>query len=277
MSGIGIEPERLSATERTAWLDVYAAADRSSVMEFGLRSALLPGAGVVANHAVDWPFFNRSLGFGLDHADPAAAVPAVVSWLNAHGARSWQLQLPPWLASDAVRSAVAASGLIPAGFGPARLFRPAVPVSGGNDVSPLRILSVGAGENESFGRIADGGIGWPMSAFRWIGALVARPRWHGYLAMLDGRPAGCAAMFVDDGLAWLTFAGTLPDSRRRGVQRALLRRRLADGLALGVRGFVAAAMTPAPGTDHTSFDNLLATGFRLSYVDEAHAPSPPGS
>lgn len=60
-----------------------------------------------------------------------------------------------------------------------------------------------------------------------------------YIASVDGVPAAAAALDIRDGIGHLTAGATLPQFRRRGCQKALIERRLADAqeegcdLALG--------------------------------------------
>jgi ribosomal protein S18 acetylase RimI-like enzyme len=82
-----------------------------------------------------------------------------------------------------------------------------------------------------------------------------------YCAWIDGQLVGTATLRLDDGLAQLCGAATLPAWRRRGVQTALLRRRLADAAAAGCD---LALMTTSPGTK--SQENGLRQGFALLYV-----------
>jgi hypothetical protein len=82
-----------------------------------------------------------------------------------------------------------------------------------------------------------------------------------YLARLDGEPAGAASLFVHRDVAFLAGATTLPTFRRRGVQNALLARRLADA---AVAGCSIACMTTAPGT--RSQKNAQRNGFSLLYA-----------
>ncbi len=56
--------------------------------------------------------------------------------------------------------------------------------------------------------------------------------WRRYVAYLDGQPAGEAMLAWFDDVAYLAEAATSPAHRRRGVQRALIARRLADARAL---------------------------------------------
>lgn len=84
-----------------------------------------------------------------------------------------------------------------------------------------------------------------------------------YLAWIDGQPIGEAALRIDpeSSLAYLAGAGTLPPFRGRGVQKALLQRRLADARAAGCD---LAVVTTAPGT--RSQDNVMRRGFEVLYA-----------
>ena len=68
-------------------------------------------------------------------------------------------------------------------------------------------------------------------------------------------------MRIDGDLAQLAGAGTLPHARGRGVQKALLQRRLADARRAGC---TLAVVTTAPGT--RSQDNVMRRGFQLLYT-----------
>ncbi|MHC5064918.1 MAG: GNAT family N-acetyltransferase [Planctomycetota bacterium] len=76
----------------------------------------------------------------------------------------------------------------------------------------------------------------------------------------DARPAGGGSIRLHEGLAQLCGAATVPEFRRRGVQTALLCRRLADAERAGCDLAVVATM---PGSK--SHENLQRRGFELLY------------
>ena len=82
-----------------------------------------------------------------------------------------------------------------------------------------------------------------------------------YVARIGQDLAGVASFRIDDGVAQLCGAATLPAFRRRGVQAALLRRRLADGFNAGCD---LAVITTQPGS--TSQQNGHRQGFALLYT-----------
>lgn len=96
---------------------------------------------------------------------------------------------------------------------------------------------------------------------RVIGDFAAADGVHLLLARRDGAPAGAAALRVVGGIAQLCGAATLPVHRRRGVQTALLRHRLAFAAA---RGAELCVTTTQPGSK--SMQNGLRNGFALLYA-----------
>src|SRR5690606_30060830 len=84
-----------------------------------------------------------------------------------------------------------------------------------------RVLNRGWGDPE------DGALG------RVFAEAIGKPGWIHYLALVDGQPGAAAALFIEDKVADCFVAGTAPEARRRGAQRALIERRLLDGLARG--------------------------------------------
>lgn len=82
-----------------------------------------------------------------------------------------------------------------------------------------------------------------------------------YIARRGGVAAGGASVFIGDGVAHLAGAATLPAHRRRGVQTALLNRRLHDAHH---RGCELAVITTQPGSK--SQENAQRRGFELLYT-----------
>src|SRR5688572_7081782 len=91
--------------------------------------------------------------------------------------------------------------------------------------------------------------------------FAAVPGFIRYLARIDGEPAGEATLRTDDRLAQLAGSGTVPRFRGRGVQKALVQRRLRDARDAGCD---LAVVTTAPGT--RSQDNVMRRGFILLYT-----------
>jgi GNAT superfamily N-acetyltransferase len=87
------------------------------------------------------------------------------------------------------------------------------------------------------------------------------PGFRRSLARIDHRPVGIGSLRIDGDLAQVSGAGTLVDARGRGVQKALLHRRLTDARAAGAN---LAVVTTSPGT--RSQQNVMRRGFILLYT-----------
>ena len=91
-------------------------------------------------------------------------------------------------------------------------------------------------------------------------AAHAIPGATDYLAEVDGDVAGCGSLVRESGLGWLGGAVTIAAYRQRGVQGALVRRRMAAAAASGCDLAVATAMPSG-----ASARNLARLGFTLAY------------
>lgn len=96
---------------------------------------------------------------------------------------------------------------------------------------------------------------------RVFGDTIAAPGFERYLARRGGAIAGGASLRIDDGVAQLSGAATLPEHRRVGVQTALLRHRLTEAAR---RGCDVAVVTTQPGSK--SQENVQKAGFALLYA-----------
>jgi len=96
------------------------------------------------------------------------------------------------------------------------------------------------------------------------------PGFRAYLARVGGVAAGGGGLRIDEGIAQLCGASTLPAFRRRGIQTALLRRRLRDGRRAGCDLGI---MTARPGSK--SHFNAQRQGFVLLYSRAVLVKTPP--
>jgi GNAT superfamily N-acetyltransferase len=96
---------------------------------------------------------------------------------------------------------------------------------------------------------------------RVFGDTIVAPSFERYLARRGGALAGGASLRLQDGVAQLNGAATLPEHRRRGVQTALLRHRLSEAAR---RGCDIAVVTTLPGSK--SQENVQKAGFALLYT-----------
>jgi ribosomal protein S18 acetylase RimI-like enzyme len=96
---------------------------------------------------------------------------------------------------------------------------------------------------------------------RVFGDTVAANGFVRFLARRGGAVAGGASFRVQDGVAQLSGAATLPQHRRHGIQSALLRHRLLEATR---QGCDIAVVTTQPGSK--SQENAQKSGFVLLYA-----------
>lgn len=84
---------------------------------------------------------------------------------------------------------------------------------------------------------------------------------HCFLAELDGQPIGAGLLVIQNGVALLGGASTIPTARKQGAQAALLRARLAHAATLSAE---LAMLVAAPGS--ASQRNAERQGFRPAYT-----------
>jgi GNAT superfamily N-acetyltransferase len=101
-------------------------------------------------------------------------------------------------------------------------------------------------------------------AFQWSEDTL--PGCRRYLAEIAEVPVGMASFPVFDGVGFFGTAGTVPEFRGRGVQMALLKRRLADAPDLGCDLVIGGSSLFSP--PHRNFERAglrlvpMGTGWR---------------
>lgn len=98
-------------------------------------------------------------------------------------------------------------------------------------------------------------------------SALRRPDVLTYVAWLDGRAVGTAAMAVMGKDGHLFLASTLPEARGRGVQAAMLAARIADAAKAGAEVL---SVTARPG--NVSARNTERAGFALAYTKASFRP-----
>lgn len=92
-------------------------------------------------------------------------------------------------------------------------------------------------------------------------ASFTRPDYRTYIALVDGQPAGFAQLHMADGVGSLALAGTLPQFRGRGVQTALIHRRIDDAAEAGCD-----LIATQTGSGTVSQWNMERAGLRIAYT-----------
>lgn len=257
--------------ERAALADVHAAAtpqlkDRLRLQARWAHSALISIAGILPASAI---VINRAIGLGLSAPATPSTVREIVDAYARAGVARYFVQVNP----DA-RPADLVGWLEAAGLEKARGWQK---FSRGRQAPPdlttdLTIRQVGPESGESFARIVCEAFDLGGAAVPWLARVPGRKGWHIFMSFDGDRPAGTGAVFVKDGIAWMDFAATAPEFRRRGSQGALLARRIELALELGCSRMFTCTGEAAEGDPQHSYGNILKCGFTEDYVRANYAP-----
>lgn len=276
-------------------------AHRIDLAEAGLVSAIVsrvrdtrPQGGAFAEPiAGGWALFagagnpvNKVIGIGVDRAPAPADLDRIEAAFAAHGAET-RAEVAT-LARAETHEVLSRRGYVLQGFENVlgcRLDEGAGPPpadAGG----PVEVLAVAEGELDTWVRAVAAGFAAPDGSG--AGGDQSLPEGDAlaamfddiyraggvrrYLARIGGEVAGGASMRIDGDVALLAGAATLPAFRRRGVQRALLRDRLADAARVGCR---LAVVVTQPGS--TSQANVQRQGFALLYARAVLVKAAPAS
>lgn len=237
-----------------------------------MRSERIGSATVVLTKSSANLYYNRWIAAGQAGAATEEQLDRFLGLARAHGVASVGVNLSPGTRPSAAGRWLTERGFTRCQPG-AKLWR---------DASPLVRLPRPLGI--SVRRVAQTEAGvwvdvvskvWRTFGSRrpWFEARATTPGWTHYLAWHGDEPVGAGALFI--GLVGATPAGhlvdgvTLPQWRRRGVQTAMIRKRVSEGRRRGCTVFASETAPPLPRMPLVSFRNLRRQGFELAYLRES--------
>jgi GNAT superfamily N-acetyltransferase len=212
-----------------AWLDAIAARPGNP-----RRLSFLRWPDVLAPASEQLPsleLLNHVVGL---HPDRIDRVPEIVRWYRHKGIWPW-FDVAPGPGSDRLLDALAAEGAWPIGFsgtlvGVVKLT--SVPIVGDVRIETVDEATIGEfADTLVAGHDTDGQPDDDAAAD--VQPWLARPGTYLLTARIQGLPAGCAAVYVRDGIALLADAAVRAEARGRGVYHALVGARLQLARHLG--------------------------------------------
>jgi GNAT superfamily N-acetyltransferase len=265
------ETSRLAErVERAALESHYDVASTEVRRGLGLQVTKIGTALVSIAAGVPGTVINRTIGLGVEAGERPKTLDSIANRYEQAGVDRYYVHLHPHAHPPELRDWIQDRGW-------ARLrgwqkFRRGTepPAKARSD---LEVRRIGAGHALDFARIAAQGFGLSSAIVPVLAGLADHDGWRLYLCFEGETPAAAAGMFVLDDVAWLTWASTLPEYRRRGAQSALLHRRIADAIASGCGMIVTETGEAVEGDSQHSFNNILRAGFEPLYVRENFGPA----
>ncbi|MFF1819172.1 GNAT family N-acetyltransferase [Kribbella sp. NPDC058245] len=213
-------------------------------------------------------FWSRAAGFGLDRPVDSGVIGEVLDYLRSAGCTTANLSIAPE-ALPADWDAISAEHSLTAGGTTVRLVREAGPVAP-VPTTGLRIEPVGPSDATAWAELQLAVFGMESASF---GAMLeAYTDWPGVTAYgaWDGETLiGTGSLHVTGAVGRFLNGATVPAYRGRGVQTALIARRIADAFAQGCAWVTSDTAKPPPDGHNPSLANLERAGFK-ALPDRAH-------
>jgi hypothetical protein len=248
-------------TEAEGWVGLFENSPKEFTNPFGMSIRRF-GEGIVglACPGIDTILFNRVMGLGVDAPATEAKIDEIVADYRDRGVARFAFQI---CADVQVENWLTARGFT-RGDDWAKCYRAAAlpdPIA-----TDLRIVEIGVDQREAYARTLCAGYGMPEFIAPMAGGTVGCAGWHNYMAFDGDQPVAIGALNVQGKIGWLGGGATLPASRRRGGQGALMTRRIQDGIALGCEWFVTETGADHPDRPNPSYHNMMRVGFQLAYL-----------
>jgi GNAT superfamily N-acetyltransferase len=251
--------------EMEAWSDCYDAAPTSFASAFDLSTQRLGNIGLFALRKSSRTLFNRSLGIGVGQCIDDDTLESATTWLRDHCGPTWAIPLAVGAQPADLANLLAERGLTLAKPGIAKFRRTATEPAAAVECA-FEVRLVTAANAAEFGITVRQAFEMDEGFEHWFGALCGRPDWYTYIAYHASTPVGVGAMFIKDGKAWFGMGATLAAYRGRGVQSAILARRINDAIGLGAKMLTVETYHAGPGEPaNQSHRNVLRAGFVFSY------------
>jgi len=253
----------LDLVQRTLSTDVAYTISRMKVLE------QLPGNPIgIAYRRIDetavalmsrLPSFSRVVGLRAGHVQQ---IEPLVHWYREHATKP-TFEMVPGHYDASLGRELTRLGFLQSGFHVSLIGEPRRLDHSIDDIDIVLVVTPQAMEDYLEAYITGWGI--PDKDQAQFKANVRpwqqQPGWSLYLARIHGKPAAAATLFLKDGVGYLADAATAPVMRNRGLQTALLKRRVSDACAAGADVVFSGA---APFS--TSHRNMESVGLRVQFV-----------
>lgn len=260
---------RIEAAEARAWVDCYAAAPAGFAAQAGLHSRKLEGTTVLSWAASGRRYFSRTIGLGVGRPARRETIDEIIRGYEREGISMFLLQSLPhcqpaeygdWLREHGLEAFDAQDRVIrgPEHYGAS---------SGRTNSRGLTVEAVTAESANEWAEFLQ--RVYRLDTGTWLQRLVGRPGWTPYLAREDGEIVGARTMFIGaDGFAWLGMDGPVPGLATDDYEpdAAICQVIVQDGLARGVRCFLADIEAPSDTMDTPAYEYFGQLGFRRPYV-----------
>lgn len=214
---------------------------------------------VIYSRTMPWASFNTVKGVtseDIEHID------SIIEFYRARN-RKFQFEIVPSLVDQNYLKYLSDQGFYQSGFHSSLYIEPRVFKKDCND--KLRIEELQEDQFTLYATIHCRGAGLTDEGIPYVAennkVLYNRPGWKFFIAYMNEIPAAVGVMHMEDDIASLTFATTLPEYRNQGLQQSLIKRRIEEAgqnkcrLVVGQCAFLS-----------QSHRNMERVGMKIGYI-----------
>ena len=259
------------AVEQAAWRDAMQALPSTLLAACGIHAGEIGDALVLASPGSESLMFNRVIGLGERKPATDETIAKIIDRYRQLGAQQFIVHAGAYALPTRLGRKLQLHVLTPYRRSWVKLIRPAVSASKPETYMVVREARLA--DAATVASVVGPAFDLTQGEAEIIAHLIERPRWRVFVAELDGEVAGVGGMFIDGNMAYLAFAATRPEYRRRGGQRVLLHARIMAAVEAGCdfiateTGFPLTADEPSP-----SYHNMLWANFRPLSIRDNYAP-----
>lgn len=254
--------------EISAWQDLYAAAPADFTQAHGLAIGRIGNLVLTRCKTIPFTHFNCVLNLGLLAPATEEEIDELIRHYQQAGIKSFTIYHTPLCQPAQLGAWLESRGFQLKG-GWDRIHRDARPMGSAPAISGVgrRVERVGPSTAAAWADFIDSTYGLPTKP--WLMGLVERPGWHHYALWEEERIVAVRTMYVHhDGRAWLGIDAPVPGLMGPSFEQdaQLCHAMVGDGLALGVRHFVADIEAPTAAFDTPAYRHFAALGFQRAYL-----------
>jgi ribosomal protein S18 acetylase RimI-like enzyme len=259
----------LDCVQRTLAVDVSYTISRMKVLErlpgnpIGIRYRWVDETAVALMSRL--PSFSRVVGLHGGHEDQ---IEPLVSWYRSHGIKP-TFEMVPGQYDPKLGRELARLDFFQSGFHVSLIGEQAGMAGTEDHVAIEQVTTAQSMEDYLDAYVA----GWEIpernqAQFKAnVRPWLNQTGWSLYVGRVDGHPVSAATLYLHDNIGYLADATTDPLFRGRGLQSALLRRRIRDAGASGAR-IIFSGATPFS----TSHRNMERAGMKVHFVRSLWTP-----
>lgn len=250
--------------ESLYWSEYYLCCTKRIQGSLSASMNIVEGAVCCAMPVTDTLAFNRVIGIGMDYPINNDQLEEIKKFYKQVGAKRFMIQVSPIAQPNNFDEILKENGFVHHNNW-AKLYKE-IDAKLPEQQTQIKIESLELRSIDEFDEVIHESFLFEEGAHKLISQTYKRPGWKHYLAREEGKPVAAASLFMCGKYASLAIAGTIPNARGKGVQSALITKRINDAVDAGCEYIVVETSEDKQEKPSSSFRNMQRFGFELAYL-----------